>query len=972
MKKLMKSSIVPLILLSFVAGCGKKPSYTVTWVIDGEETKESYLEGETPSYKNGTPKKENDKTYSYSFKGWDKDITPISGDITYTAVFDNTYIDYTVTWSVNGNDSSEIYHYGDMPTYKGDTAKESDHSYTYEFKGFDKEIVPVSEDVTYTAVYDSKAIEYVITWVIDGKETKENYHYGDTPSYKGETDKKTDETYSYTFKGFDKEIVPVTENTTYTALYDSTYVEYVISWDVDGKITTENYHYGETPSFKGALEKEGNRQYSYTFEKWDKEITPVKENTTYKAVFTQSINKYQITFVIGDKKVTEDVEYGTMPTPPSDTAMESTAESDYTFIGWDKEIVEVTGDATYVAKYSTSKRKYKVTFKMGDTILGVEDVEYGSTPALKDIADPNKDGLTFYGYEIDGTTYTKDNLPIITEEKTATAVFKAAVKLNYCDALTEAKMSEKTYYYDVNEIYNIESEAKENYVSDKDYVKGIADQNKEETIYCSSLSTWDKSEEAMKVIDENHYEIHTASQFASFSASVNAGTTYEGKTITLKTSVMIDKDFKRIGSSSATSFKGVFDGSHCSIRGIDMDSTATRTALFYELTGGTIKNLSTYGKVNAGQYGSVLVGRNMGGTIDNVTNYASLNQQAKLNGGGALSGGINNGATIINSTNYGAITGTATNNKTAGIVGMVESTGVNRVENTRNFGTVKGQTLVGGIAGEVAASKSVIKGCENYGTIESLATAANAGVIGGIVGQMTKSTKVVSTAAITDSTNYGAINGAKNSDVAVGGVVGAYNITTTMSNVKNYGNISGNSRTGGIAGHLYGKLENAKNYGSVVTGFKGSTSAAAGNYASGIAAVVYHGSEITKADNYGSVTGLKLYAGGIVGALSSATTVKVNDCNNHGKINGKNGVGGIAGGTISTNSTLNMTNCMNDGEIKGNNKVGGLVGCLWSDTSSIVNSVSTGTVTATATSGTIYSSDTIGQNLEQYNEEKAN
>ena len=63
---------------------------------------------------------------------------------------------------------------------------------------------------------------------------------------------------------------------------------------------------------------------------------------------------------------------------------------------------------------------------------------------------------------------------------------------------------------------------------------------------------------------------------------------------------------------------------------------------------------------------------------------------------------------------------------------------------------------------------------------------------------------------------------------------------------------------------------------------------------------------------------------------------------------------------------------MNDGEIKGNNKVGGLVGCLWSDTSSIVNSVSTGTVTATATSGTIYSSDTIGQNLEQYNEEKAN
>ena len=68
--------------------------YTVTfenW--DGSVLQsDTLLEGLTPEYKGETPVKAPDKDYVYAFSGWDKEITAVTGDITYTAQFTATEI----------------------------------------------------------------------------------------------------------------------------------------------------------------------------------------------------------------------------------------------------------------------------------------------------------------------------------------------------------------------------------------------------------------------------------------------------------------------------------------------------------------------------------------------------------------------------------------------------------------------------------------------------------------------------------------------------------------------------------------------------------------------------------------------------------------------------------------------------------------------------------------------------------------
>ena len=123
--------------------------YTVTWIVDGETSQETYFEGEMPVYKYGT-EKEADEVYTYTFIGWDKEIFPVVEDVTYEAVYEKEYIEYVVTWIIEGVEEKETYHYNDMPSYKNGTpSKAGNAQYSYEFTGWDKELVAVTSNATY-------------------------------------------------------------------------------------------------------------------------------------------------------------------------------------------------------------------------------------------------------------------------------------------------------------------------------------------------------------------------------------------------------------------------------------------------------------------------------------------------------------------------------------------------------------------------------------------------------------------------------------------------------------------------------------------------------------------------------------------------------------------------------------------------------------------------------------------------------
>ena len=70
-------------------------TYTVTWVDgDGNSTTDTVAYGTVPTAPQN-PTKTGNAQYSYTFSGWDKDITAVTGDVTYTAQFTASVNKYT-------------------------------------------------------------------------------------------------------------------------------------------------------------------------------------------------------------------------------------------------------------------------------------------------------------------------------------------------------------------------------------------------------------------------------------------------------------------------------------------------------------------------------------------------------------------------------------------------------------------------------------------------------------------------------------------------------------------------------------------------------------------------------------------------------------------------------------------------------------------------------------------------------------
>jgi len=167
------------------------------------------------------PTKASDAQYHYAFTGWSPAVSTVYGNQTYTAQFERTLRQYTVTWVVDGSEEKQTYDYGALPVYDGTPTKESDPEKSYTFSGWDKELSPVTGDATYTAVFHESKNCYNITFVVNGTEYEREYEYGAIPAFEGDTSKPMDEDYRYVFTGWDKEIVAVTAEATYTAQYES-------------------------------------------------------------------------------------------------------------------------------------------------------------------------------------------------------------------------------------------------------------------------------------------------------------------------------------------------------------------------------------------------------------------------------------------------------------------------------------------------------------------------------------------------------------------------------------------------------------------------------------------------------------------------------------------------------------------------------------------------------------------------------
>lgn len=136
--------------------------------------------------------------------------------------------------------------------------------------------------------------------------------------------------------------------------------EYTVTfYDEDGTtvLGTDKVLEGEDAVYTGTTPtKQSTAQYSYTFEKWDKDLTNIKADTQVKAVYKSNLRYYTVTFVNYDGSTisTQSIGYGYGAVAPANPSRESDGEYTYTFDKWDKAFNNITGDLKVTAQYKAT------------------------------------------------------------------------------------------------------------------------------------------------------------------------------------------------------------------------------------------------------------------------------------------------------------------------------------------------------------------------------------------------------------------------------------------------------------------------------------------------------------------------------------------------------------------------------------------------------------------------------------------
>ncbi len=400
------------------------------------------------------------------------------------------------------------------------------------------------------------------------------------------------------------------------------------------------------------------------------------------------------------------------------------------------------------------------------------------------------------------------------------------------------------------------------------YQAVLSDPSKESLTDIASLSEAPTSGE---------YRVSTFLGIARLAAFINDGNSFENVTVyqTKNIDMRNNTAFAGIGTS-ATPFKGIFNGQSFEIQNLKMTSSTALQFGFFNTVGGNavIKNVCLSG-------GSVSLSNNGG------------------QGTGAIVGCALDYATVENCRNAATVSA-KTADCVGGIVGMIDGTGVT-VRNCTNQATVAGLHGVGGIIGQ-ASRVAEISNCLNQGAI----SAANGSLIGGIAG----SVKAI-TAGISDCHNQSTVTCSANpNDAGIGGIVG-YLENAEVKNCTNTHKIAARGHhLGGIVGQTGGEYVNILSCTNT-----GEVAANESNVAGIVGYLNSDTATVKECKNSGEVSVCRNASGGIVGAAEK--TVLVEACENTGVIRGSGVGGGIVGASTGVLTLRKCTNiakiwCMGD------------------------------------------------------------
>jgi hypothetical protein len=181
------------------------------------------------SYNGKTPEREADGKNTYVFSGWVDEngdpasFTDIRSDRVFRAAYTAAQIGYNVTFELNGETAVAEFAYGDRPVCPVEAVPYVENGVEYIFDGWSPSLSLVTGDAVYTAVYKpARSVLYTVGFVDhdDTVITENAYRFGDVVTVPADPVREDDGEYTYTFKGWDKEITAVTGDTTYKAVYE--------------------------------------------------------------------------------------------------------------------------------------------------------------------------------------------------------------------------------------------------------------------------------------------------------------------------------------------------------------------------------------------------------------------------------------------------------------------------------------------------------------------------------------------------------------------------------------------------------------------------------------------------------------------------------------------------------------------------------------------------------------------------------
>ena len=317
----------------------------------------------------------------YVFAGWDKDFSAVMSDLVVTATYE-VYVapayewiptdtitpgeEYLIGFVENGVTYLAVNYYPDASNhYYVSANSETYYGYTSPAIMYGEKVIGVTgnvSDLQYCAWTFSTASGGTIASVYN-------------PNY----------------------ILATYTSTNYNDLYPQTTTTN-FAWTYDASAHTLYRTISSTNRYAGYVQVNGGDHMQVT--------STVPASTVQLFVKTETTpvepTVYTVTFVDWDGTVlsTQEVLEGTGAAAPADPIREG-----YTFTGWDVDFSNVTSDLVVTAQYQINT--YTVTFVDWDgTEISTQEVEHGSAATAP--ADPEREGYTFTGWDVDFTNVTGD------------------------------------------------------------------------------------------------------------------------------------------------------------------------------------------------------------------------------------------------------------------------------------------------------------------------------------------------------------------------------------------------------------------------------------------------------------------------------------------------------------------------------------------------------------------------------------